>query len=195
MKKLVLLLMASMLVASSAFAVVDQDPDMVGMYFDPTADTTCLTGVVPYAQVAAHVILTNPSFDYLYGFEFGYDVTGNAMILSSTFENPQALDVGEGQNFIVGFGSPSACSEATVLVNMTIMNMNVTPEPISFNLRASNPSSNDLGLPTMLLANGQLLPVGYNTLDGNIVAVINGTCDDVVATDATTFDAVKSLYR
>jgi hypothetical protein len=27
------------------------------------------------------------------------------------------------------------------------------------------------------------------------VAVINGTCDDVVATDATTFDAVKSLYR
>ena len=39
MKKLVLMLMASLLVASSAFAVVDPDPNMLGIYFDESAPT------------------------------------------------------------------------------------------------------------------------------------------------------------
>ena len=195
MKKLVLMLMASLLVASSAFAVVDPDPNMLGIYFDETADTNCMNDVGPYAQVPTYVILTNPSFDYLYGFEMGYMVDGNATILSSVFANPQALNVGEGANFIVGFGAPTPCTEATLLVTMNVMNMNVEPTPIKFNLSASNPSSNDLGLPTLLLADGALMPVGYSTVDGSNVAVINGVCEDVVATDASTFDAIKSMYR
>ncbi len=37
MKTLVVLLMVS-LMATSAFAVVDEDPDMIGVYFDANAD-------------------------------------------------------------------------------------------------------------------------------------------------------------
>ena len=37
MKKLVVLLLAS-LIATSAFAVIDPDPDMIGIYFDTNAE-------------------------------------------------------------------------------------------------------------------------------------------------------------
>ena len=42
MKKLVVLLLAS-LVATSAFAVIDPDPNMMGVYFDRNADQNCST--------------------------------------------------------------------------------------------------------------------------------------------------------
>lgn len=49
MKKLVVLLLVS-LMATSAFAVVDPDPDMIGVYFDATADNNCTTAAanVPF---------------------------------------------------------------------------------------------------------------------------------------------------
>jgi hypothetical protein len=195
MKKMGIFLFASLLFASTAFAVIDQDPNMLGLYFDLTADTNCMQDVGQNDMVMAYVMLTNPTFEELHGFEFGYDVTGNAMVINTALANPQALDVGSLGNHIVGFGSPTICTEATLLVTLTVLYMDSAMAPVSFDLGDSYPSSNDLGLPTLLLADSVLMPVGFSTMDGSNVAVINGLCEDVVATDKASFDSVKSLYR
>ena len=195
MKKLILLLMASLLLASTAFAVVDADPDMIGMYFDTTADTACLTGVAPYATIPAYIVLTNPTFEGLYGFEVGYELIGEGMVVASTFANPQALDVGFAGNHIVGFGSPTLTTDATVLINLSVLYMDTTMNPLAFNIGASYPSSNELGLPSLLLDGGVIVTAGFSTIDGVNAAAINGVCEDVVATEPMSFDSVKSLYR
>lgn len=195
MKKLVMLLMASLLVASTAFAVVDEDPDMLGVYFDVNADMTCMEGVAPYANVMTYIVLTNPSFDYLYGIEFGYDRTANLTILGTEWADPAVTDVGGPANHIVGFGSPWATSEATVVATLTALYLETTGAPATFSLKGSNPSSINPLLPTVLLANGELRTLGTSTLPGEVSAVINGTCEDVVATEPASFGAVKSLYR
>jgi hypothetical protein len=195
MKKLVMLLMASLLVASTAFAVVDEDPDMLGVYFDLTADTACLEDVAPYTTIATYVIMTNPSFDMLYGVEFGYDKTDNLTVLSTDFTVQQVTDVGSPGNHIVGFGAPQECSEATVIATMSVLYLETTGAPASISLTGSNPSSIDPMLPTVLMAGGELMTLGTSTLPGEASAIINGACEDVVATDSATFGAVKSLYR
>lgn len=195
MKKLGILLLASLMFATTAFAVVDQDPNMLGLYFDLTADTNCMDGVGQNDMVTAYVMLTNPTFDELFGFEFGYDVLGNAVVIQTVMANPQSLDIGSNGNHIVGFGTPTLCTEATLLTTLTLMYLDGGMAPVSFNLGDTYPSSNDLGLPTLLLADSVLMPVGYSTMDGTNAAIINGVCEDVVATDQATFDSVKSLYR
>jgi len=194
MKKL-LVLLATLAIAGSAFAVVDPDTNMLGIYFDETADTPCIEGVAPYSQIPTYVILTMPNFDYLYGIEFGYDKTANLTVLSTTWTDPAVTDVGQAGNHIVGFGNPWPTSEATVIATMNVMYMETAGAPASFALKGSDPSSIDPMLPTALLNNGELITLGTSTLPGTASAQINGGCVDVVATETSTLDAVKSLYR
>lgn len=190
-----MLLMASLLVASTAFAVVDPDPNMLGIYFDEAADMPCIEGVAPYAQIPTYIILTSPDFDYLYGIEFGYDKSANLTVLSTTWTDPAVTDVGQAGNHIVGFGNPWPTSEATVIATLNVMYLETAGAPAFFSLKGSNPSSIDPMLPTALLYGGMLVTLGTSTLPGEITALINGTCEDVVATESSTLDAVKSLYR
>jgi len=193
MKKLVILLL-SLLVASSALAVIDTDADMMGIYFDETADANCITGVAPYSQIPVFVIMTNPSVDAIGGFEFGYELEGEATVLSTTLPENN-IDVGYPGNHIVGLGSPLATTEATIVATLNVMYMSTTNTPVSFTLHGSNPSSIDPALPTILLDGGDLMTLGTSTLPGTMSALINGVCEDVVTTDEKTFDNLKSLYR
>jgi len=193
MKKLLVLVVA-MAMATSAFAIVDGDTNMVGFYFDGEADVMISNGNAPYSQVSLFLCLTNPDFAELYGFEAGYTIEGSALVLNTAFANPQALDVGGPGNHIVGFGAPSPCAPVTLLATLTVLYSDTTMAPVAFNLHGTDPSSNELGLPTMLLANGVLITTGYSTIDG--VACAGSNYDmEIVATDEVTFDSVKSLYR
>lgn len=191
MKKLVFLLMA-LLVASSAFAVVDPDPNMMGMYFDLSADTVCINAS-PFTPQTAYLIVTNPSFDALYGFEAGITLEGTGLVTGVTFANPQALNVGTPTNMIVGFGAPSATSEATLLATIAMFYTDATGGALGFRLHGTEPSSMDPAFPVVLLAGGELMSYGLSAADG-LVAQINGDCA-VVATEEISFDSVKSLYR
>jgi hypothetical protein len=194
MKKM-LMLLASLLAATTAFAAVDSDPNSIGLYFDMNADNLCATGVAPYSNVPAYLLLTNPTFDNLYGFEVAYSFEGNAIVLSTTFANAQALNVGTADNMIVGFGAPTETAPVTLLATLDILYTDTTMGAVNFNMTASTPSSNQLGLPTLLLDAGFLAPGGFSTLNGEFAAIINGMCEDVVDTDELSFDSVKSLYR
>jgi len=192
MKKLVVLLMA-MLVATSAFAIVDPDDNMMGFYFDLEADNPCVDGIAPYSQVPMHLVMTNMTADALYGFEAGYTMEGNGMVLATVFANPSVIDVGSAGNHIVGFGAPSMTAPVTLLATLTVMYMDTTMGPLDFMLHGTTPSSINPEFPVVLLADGELLSVGLSAAVG-AVSEINGGCT-VVATDNVSFDSVKSLYR
>jgi hypothetical protein len=199
MKKL-LVLVLTMVMASSALAVVDSDANMIGLYFDTTADSPCVTAN-PYQAVPMYAILTNPSFDLLYGFEFGYTYEGNIFITAKTYVYPegQFVDVGGSfTNFLCGYTVPYATTEATMLVTLNVVYADVTMAPVTFHMTHANPSSDvtpeDGILPMVLLAGGELMNVGYSTEGGLVAAQINGTCAPV-ATESMSFDSVKSLYR
>ena len=193
MKKMLVLLL-SLLVASSALAVIDGDDNMMGFYFDETADANCITGVAPYAQIPVYVIMTNPSVDAIGGFEFGYDLIGDATVLSTTLP-ANNIDVGYPGNHIVGLGSPLNTTEATIVATLNLMYMSTTSAPVSFTLHGSNPSSINPELPTILLGDGSLMTLGTSTLPGTMTAMVNGVCEDVVDTEDTNFGNLKSLYR
>jgi hypothetical protein len=194
MKKLVVLLMA-MLIATSAFAIVDPDDNMMGIYFDLEADNPCIDGAAPYSTHEIYLVLTNMVADAVYGFEAGYTIEGAGMVLSTAFANPTPIDVGSAGNHIVGFGSPTmaGANGVTLLATLTVMYMDTAMGPLNFDLHGTIPSSIDPMYPVILLEGGVLLSVGLSAAEGP-AAQFNGGCE-VVATDNVSFDGIKSLYR
>jgi len=193
MKKL-LLLITGMLIAISAFAVVDPDDDMMGFYFDFEADNPWVDGIPPYSQVPMHLILTRPTADFIYGFEAGHHFVGEGMILAADFAAPNIINVGDNMNLIVGFGDPYPTSSATLLVTFTVMYMDTTMAPVEFFLHGSDPSSINPLYPVILLADGVLQSVGLSFGQGSC-AVINGGGCGGLPVDKVSIDQVKSLYR
>ena len=76
MKKVVALLMLSLFVASSAFAVVDDGENSMSFYFDLNADVYELNAG-PYVTTSVYVILANPAAGAVFGYEFGFEMVGN----------------------------------------------------------------------------------------------------------------------
>jgi len=191
--KTMLILLCTVLMATSALATIDNDPDSMGFYFDLAAESPCLDGVAPYATVDLYLILTNPSTDAVYGFEAGLTFVGNAMLLSSTINSINCINVGTIDNMIVGFGDPTMTTPATLLVTFEVLYIDTTMGPVDFYLHGSEPSSIDPIYPTILLVDGELQMIATSTPYGPS-AQINGGCT-VVATDHVSFDEIKSLYR
>jgi hypothetical protein len=89
-------------------------------------------------------------------------------------------------------------TEATLLMTATILYLG--GDPLVFTLSGTEPSSmgNPL-LPGLLGANSVIYLGGDSTDIGNINAAMGtgdiGTLPEPVATEAASFDSVKSLYR
>lgn len=191
MRKLLVLTLA-LLLAGSAFAIIEPDDNVLGLYFDLNADEVCALGVSPYDSVELYLIYTNPTYSELYGFEAGLTMEGSAILLTNVFANPQALNVGDNMNMIVGFGVPTVTTPATLLSTMEILYTDVAGGPVSFFLHGTEPSSIDPAYPVLLLVDGQLMQV-FTPSPFGPVAQINECI--VVATQPMTFEQVKSLYR
>ncbi len=83
MKKLVVILLVSMM-AASAFAVTDPDPNMIGIYFDLNANDNCLT-IGPSIPFNAYLILTNSTAPTI----SAYEVENPEDLMA--FNNPEEL--------------------------------------------------------------------------------------------------------
>jgi len=194
MKKVVAILMMS-LFATSAFAVVDDAVNSMGIYFDLDADVYEATGP-QYVPFNAYVMLTNPDFGGLFGYEFNFEVIGNCSVTGVALSGTGPIDVGTGC-YIVGLAAPLATSPATVLATISVFPMSA--DPISFELMGALPNS-IVGstVPALLLEGDAIIPAGLSaglTEEGDtqICAYYNGA--GVVATDEASWDEVKSLYR
>ncbi len=190
MKKL-LVLMLAMAIAGSAFAVVDEDADMIGVYFDTNADTYCASpGAGMFFNF--YVILTNPSTSTIDGFQYSLQIEGD-LVVPFPAVMPAGTNVGTDLEPIHGLGAPLTCAPATVLATYY---GNFSAATQYFTL-AAHPEAFDAhfgyDLPAVT-TNSIMRDVGFSTMDGTHCAVLNGDCD-IVATEDVTFDSVKSLYR
>ena len=189
MKKLVALLLAS-LVASTAFAGLDTDTDMMGLYFDTNGDVVCRTAAF-LAHVPAYLLYTNPSLPSTRGFECSISKTVGNSALTWSFPVP-ATNVGVGTSLIVGYGAPILTSAATLLASCDVFFLDFTP--VDFFLGPSVPSSNADGLPMVMLEDFSLMTVG-TSVEGGPCAQINAPQCSVVENEDASFGAVKALFR
>lgn len=198
MKKLVVLILASLFVANVAMAVVDPDTNSMGFYFDLTADNYELSLAAP-GSFPAYIILTNPDFDAVYGYEFGFEVVGNMMVMNVINNGTGPIDVGGGVgNHIVGLASPLAATPATLIATVNIFAMDTGS--IAMTLKGATPNSVPGSVtPAVLLAGDVIMAAGLSAGIGedglpNVCATVNDP-GRVVATDEVSIDAVKALYR
>jgi len=189
-KYLIPLLIAGLL-TNPASAVIDENENVIGLYFDTDADNDCLDTVGALSQVPCYIILTNPTFSDLYGFEIGFDYGGELLHIGTTLASSEAIDVGSDGNMIVGFGSPTSTQTATLLATLDMMYIDMSNTPTTLALRGSDPSSLDPAFPTVLLADGELISMALH--DTPFPYQMNGVCS-FEDTDAA-WDEVKSIYR
>ena len=207
MKKLVVLLLAS-LVATSAFAVMDPDPNGIGIYFDLTADNNCSeqAASVPFW---AYVILTNTTAPSVSGYEVSYEFVGPApgtvFRLNSLIANGDVsgLDLGDSADALVGFhivglASPLIASEATVLHAWQLMLL--APATMEMHISSAPQSSIEGPYPVILNADDNTLFQAFHFTGTDElgepsypVATVNGDC--VVGVEDVSFGSVKSLFR
>jgi hypothetical protein len=198
MKKLVVLTLAALAISSMAYGVADPDVNSMGIYFDLNADVFETVAPV-YVATPVYVILTNPDFDAVYGFEFGYTVEGlgGSLFSGITFAGTGPIDVGGvAGNHIVGLGAPMPTSPATLLATLTYIFL--SSDTMSWTLTGSTPNSTVGSVtPNVLLANDFILPCGLSAglVDGapQVCAINNG--GGVVAVEEASWEGVKSLYR
>ncbi len=203
MKKLVVLLLAT-LVATSSFAVIDPDDDMMGIYFDRNADDNCLT-VGPSVLINVYIILTNTTAPAINAYELGLTVAVPTGMEGSIFRMASAIadgvvsgvDVGTngplGGDYIVGLGLSLPAQPALILHSFQYMLL--AAMPVEFYIGASSIPSIAGVYPVVQNAEGSILmQVGQSTGGPDIpVATINGEC--VVGVEEASFGSVKSLFR
>jgi len=193
MKKLVALLLVSFM-ATSAMAVVDPDPDMIGLYFDELADQPCVEGLAPYVPTFLYVIVTNPTIDAIGGFECEITWDGAALVTGVTFPT-DFVNVGNNTNIIVGYSTPIPTTTATIVARVDFLYTDTAGGPTGLYMGPSNPSSNEFGYPTVLDGALNEIPWGTSTVIGEYNAMVNGNCEGVVANEDASWGSVKSLYR
>ncbi len=207
MKKFAILLALSM-IASSAFAIVDDGDSSLGIYFDNAGEINCFA---PAAAVPFNVyfIMANPEVANMGGFEFGWrfspEVVPAPFILGTTLP-PQALNIGNNFNFIVGLGGGLITSEATVLVTLNMMVLAPVAGGTYMQVGPATPASipghaafNDFNNPA------NIMPMNFATVDGvDVVVDGNGwvvpgvakmSCPGPVATESETWSGVKALFQ
>ena len=121
MKKLISVLTLSLLVASSAFAIIDDGTSSLGAYSDTDGDSNCFT-VTPNVPFNVYWVFANPDIANLGGFEFAWRFEPNPthFVLSTTMP-AGALNIGTPNNMVVGLGLGLITSEATLLVTHQVM--------------------------------------------------------------------------
>ncbi len=195
--KTLFVIVVAVFMASCASAVIDPGENSVGLYFDENADIFCQDGIGPFETIYMYLILANPTFDSLYGWECGMEMVGNAIFLGFQFHPgymgwpPNSFD-----NMIIGYGTPYPTTMATPLVRLSFLYTDTNLEPVAFFVHGTTPSSIDPEYPTLLtiLDNEPVLIMANLSVEEGPAAQINGVCM-VVATENLSFDSVKSLYR
>ena len=198
MRFLLALLIIIALAAPNAQAVVDPDPDGIGVYFDLNADIT-ETVAMPSLPFDAYVILTNPTSAEIYGISFSFNI--NVPPESEAFLFRLSYDVVFGciaphLDFHPFYGDvwcggtePIPGSPAVVLLRWQFMLL--APVSAEFYLGQSNRPD---PLPSAYQSEAGWVPMHVSSGDPALpVAMINGT--GVVSTEATTFGRLKALYR
>jgi len=142
MKKFLMLATSLFLVFGVSVAQA-QDSDNMGLYFDLYGQDSCIDSdnLAPYTMLDLHLLLMNPTYPELLGFEMGMTIDGPAMLLAANIANPQFIDVGSIGNHVIGFAEPMVLEPVNHLATFEIMYTSSDSEAVCFILHGSEPSS------------------------------------------------------
>ncbi len=115
-----------------------------------------------------YLILCNPSFEFLHGWEGGVDFEGSALVLGAIYYNFVGYQ-GPLSNVIVGYGTPYQTTTATPLVAFEVLYLDSELEPVGFYVHGSIPSSIDSAYPTLLASEGELIMAGISVVEGQLL--------------------------
>jgi len=199
MKKLVILLAVS-LMAVSAFAQIDPDPNGIGVYFDTGAMTNAATWA-GFTQNNAYVCITNPTGNVA-AVEFGYNLTVAPGMLVRTAEVYPATAVEASGNHavptagenIIGFGSPLPATSSVVVMSWTFMLFGAVP--VDFYITGTSVPGLPGGEPAFVDQADLLMYKLQQSTGGPLsaVATVNNP-PTPVPVESASFGNVKSLFR
>jgi hypothetical protein len=184
--------------APDTLAVIDPEPDTIGIYFDQNADSggSFVGANIPFT---AYVILTNPTEFEIWGFEFGYEIITSgdpsAFFRLSTELPAQSIDLGDSSeilsgDYVVGMAIPLPSTAAVTLVQWTfLMTTNMF---VSLEMTPSRIPSLPGDLPAYEVG-GTIVPLRIGGGCFNGVAQVNESCP--LASETQSFGNVKALYR
>lgn len=200
MRMFITALILAFLAAPNAHAVVDPDPDGIGVYFDLDADVYEIT-VGPGTPFHAYAILTNPTGSGVRGYEFSCifstppGMEGWLFKLQEIWHGFNEILPVEpplmGPNFMIGFGTPIPAAPTVKLVTWQFMLL--TPMVVDFYM---GPSTGEFGTRGLLVYESPAGPVPMHVSSGDPdlkVATVNGT--GVVSVTPTSYGSLKALYR
>ncbi len=201
MKKIAFALLLTAFITGNAFAQLDPDNDGIGIYFDPCACVNCLE--LPANQEhLGYVVITHPTSDAgVLGWEAKIWSEGPAVVTNWELMGDATNFATRDNEFVVGLGSPIVNPYTYPAVVVAIMHLFIFDEsaPIEFFIdEVYFNSIPEIHQPAYLDGADYNIIKPLQQIQGSAdlpVAVVNGSCDDIVATENTTFDGLKALYR
>jgi FlgD Ig-like domain len=178
MKKFVVHLILACLVLLSVHAPLVQaqldcpEQDVLAFVFE-NGDIN-FNAVVP-SPIYVQVVLLNPTWDCVSGFEFSFQHPTNCILLGTTFP-VDAINVGDQNNMIVGYATPNQAIDDRILL-CTIQLFVIDPSPGDFFVGPPEPASIE-GQMAYANCDWDLIPMDPISQDFSLpVARINGTSD------------------
>ncbi len=126
--RLITITILLLLCVGQAGAVIDPDPNKIGIYFDLNADQACYDALAntPFQM---HIMLTNSTYDEISGFECTYTLTTPTgyehLVFNLGMNFYGGLNIGSAGalygNLVVGYPSPRQATPAFPLATATMM--------------------------------------------------------------------------
>ena len=193
MRILLVLSLLAIFFIPQASAVIDPDPDGIGVYFDVNAETVHLS-VDPSVVFEAYVILTNPSANQIEAFEFLYELVvppgmeGFVFTLNSYFPDCINCVFIFDDEIVVGLPIPVSLNNPHIL--MVQQFLLVAPLEGQFFLGLTSGEYGQLAY----LSEGEMITMHPSSGNPDLpVAMING--EGVVPIERTTLGSLKALFR
>jgi hypothetical protein len=200
-----LTLAIAMVAGGPAFALLDDTPNALGVYFDDETFTQNSCYPEPFVPFHVYFVLSRPSCPLpIAGFEFAwrFEPTGSLTIVGFELP-PNALNIGTEYNLHVGLGTPLPVSSQYVLLEVMIVSQEAVPctyiavgpaTPASIPLHmlyAPEWGCVDL-IPMTLPAYGGVMidPNGWS-----VPGVATIGCPGPVANEAQSWSTIKALYQ
>lgn len=198
MKKSLIALCLLACAASSAMAY--PGPDSMGIYAEDDAMgpvATCIN-IPVFTQQNVYMVLANPSGSQVLAWEATVEHTGQPGLFVGTWTLTAGLNVGTGNNYIVGLGaSPLVPNAAGVVTLMSMEVLLLADVPVEFFIKPVAGSTSFADTPGYQAVLGVMSPCVTST--GTTAGVydipvfrVNGNC--VVANEGRTWGSVKTLY-
>ncbi len=181
------------------FRQLDPDDDGIGIYFDPCACVNCLE--LPIGDHLGYLVITHPTSELgVGGWEALITSTGPGVVTEWELLG-DAINAATRENeFVVGLGTPVINPYTYPAVVVAILHLTIYGDtPVEFFIDGVYfHSIPDNEQPAYLDGADYNIIKPLQQIQGSAdlpVAIINGNCDGIVATDNTSFDNLKALYR